>query len=459
VFSCFLFINAYAQNDQQAKGIHFETGLNWLQIRQKAFQEHKYIFVDCYASWCGPCKLMDQQTYPKQTVGDFVNSRFIAVRLQLDTSAKDGDDIKARYADAHLVKTTYPVPAFPTFLFFSPEGKLVHEGIGFLREAEFLTLLKDALNPEKQYYTLLAAFDSNKDYTKVPLIIEAADVIKDEPTVRRLTQAFFDEYLPTLSEKQFTTKENLLMLGNSPGRIQSDSPVFQWILHHPAETDTIVSARESSYANQIIDMVIDREDISAKLWKDPQKGIPYTKNPDWKLISLNIENKYGKSRADNLVSNEQFGFYQRLKDWNNYAKCVEEAIQTHPPQIAHKAFSQAVGGMAVNPFSPADDAWGLNDVCWTLFEGCKDKAILSRAEQWSDLSTRLVDPKDTAHVAMYNDTKANLLYKLGRTSEAMEAEKKAIDLSILKKSDADIKDFTATLEKMKKRIPTWPVSK
>ena len=48
------------QPSQQYKGIHFEQGLSWKDILAKAKAEHKYIFVDCYATWCGPCKYMDK---------------------------------------------------------------------------------------------------------------------------------------------------------------------------------------------------------------------------------------------------------------------------------------------------------------------------------------------------------------------------------------------------------------
>src|SRR5579872_1581201 len=83
-----------------AQGIHFENGMSWEQIKGKAKVENKYIFVDCYASWCGPCMKMDQDVYSRDSVGDIVNSHFISVKVQMDTSKKDNDTIKTWYADA-----------------------------------------------------------------------------------------------------------------------------------------------------------------------------------------------------------------------------------------------------------------------------------------------------------------------------------------------------------------------
>jgi tetratricopeptide (TPR) repeat protein len=50
----------------------------------------------------------------------------------------------------------------------------------------------------------------------------------------------------------------------------------------------------------------------------------------------------------------------------------------------------------------------------------------------------------------YLDTYANLLYKLGRTEEALRYEEKAFALA------PNDKDITDNLSKMKKGEPTWP---
>src|SRR5438067_1186400 len=88
----------HAQNEQ--KGIHFENGLSWQQIKSKAWTENKYIFVDCYATWCGPCKAMDKNVYPKDSLGDYMNDKFISVKVQFDSSKQDDEEVKKWYADA-----------------------------------------------------------------------------------------------------------------------------------------------------------------------------------------------------------------------------------------------------------------------------------------------------------------------------------------------------------------------
>ncbi|MBO9572315.1 MAG: hypothetical protein J7497_08925, partial [Chitinophagaceae bacterium] len=58
VFILGLITRIQAQNIDQFpvhaadSGINFEVRLTWQQIKDKAKAENKFIFVDCYATWC-----------------------------------------------------------------------------------------------------------------------------------------------------------------------------------------------------------------------------------------------------------------------------------------------------------------------------------------------------------------------------------------------------------------------
>ncbi len=143
-------------------GILFENSLNWQQILLKAKAENKFIFVDCFATWCGPCKQMDKEVFSSKNVGAFFNERFISVKLQMDTTAHDNDHTRRQYDFAANFASQHKVKAFPTYLFFSPNGKIVDKYIGSLKEGDFITLANNSLNPEKQYYTLLDNYKMGK---------------------------------------------------------------------------------------------------------------------------------------------------------------------------------------------------------------------------------------------------------------------------------------------------------
>lgn len=96
-------------------------------------------------------------------------------------------------------------------------------------------------------------------------------------------------------------------------------------------------------------------------------------------------------------------------------------------------------GMAVDPA-------GINNLAWTIFTGSNNKPELEQALNWSKMVTQKT-PGDANNL----DTYANLLYKLGRKKEALEAEARALNLA----AGADKPNFQSTIDKMKKGDPTW----
>ncbi len=112
-----LFLLIFARVEGQ--GIKFEEGLSWHLIKEKAKKENKYIFMDCYTTWCAPCKAMDKYVFQDKSVGDLFNDRFISVKFQMDRTATDDEAIKSRYADAATVSGEYKVFSYPSYLFSS----------------------------------------------------------------------------------------------------------------------------------------------------------------------------------------------------------------------------------------------------------------------------------------------------------------------------------------------------
>jgi len=162
LFTSLLVLTTVLTKAQDDQGIRFENGLNWQQVLAKAKADHKYIFVDCYATWCGPCKYMEQTIYPLKEVGDVFNKDFISIKLQMDQAAQDDDQVKSWYRTVKKIAMDYTVNAYPTFLFFDANGNPVHKAVGALNAKQFIQLAKDAMDPGKQYYALLKNFQPGK---------------------------------------------------------------------------------------------------------------------------------------------------------------------------------------------------------------------------------------------------------------------------------------------------------
>jgi thiol:disulfide interchange protein len=52
----------YASADAQT-GISFQNSKSWEALKAEAKAANKLIFLDAYASWCGPCKRMSKEVF------------------------------------------------------------------------------------------------------------------------------------------------------------------------------------------------------------------------------------------------------------------------------------------------------------------------------------------------------------------------------------------------------------
>ncbi|MFD2932697.1 thioredoxin family protein [Spirosoma flavum] len=101
----------------KADGIQF-TEASWKDILKKAKAEKKVIFLDAYASWCGPCKLLQKNVFTKKAVGEFYNGKFINVKMDMEKG------------EGPALSELYPLEAYPTLLFIDSNGKMLKKVLG-----------------------------------------------------------------------------------------------------------------------------------------------------------------------------------------------------------------------------------------------------------------------------------------------------------------------------------------
>jgi thioredoxin-related protein len=432
--------------DASGKGIKFVQGLSWDQIKAKAKAENKYIFIDSYATWCGPCKAMDKNVYASEKVGDYFNEKFVSAKVQFDKTEEDSEEVKKWYADAEALEKQYKVGGFPTYLFFSPEGEIVHRDTGERKIAEFINLASEALDPSKQFYTLLKNYQQGqKDYAVMPYLAKTASMLADRDTANAIVADYKDNYFNKLSDDEICTKDMLWFVNQFADQFLypegSKGKLFSLLYHHADQVDK--AAERKGFSDTMVSSVIRREEIENKVWKDDK---PLTTKPDWEKIRANVRNKYKSAYADSLVPAAQLRFYKRTGDWREFARLRDQNIREHPPAAGKELFAP-------------DGTWMLNVDAWDVFQHCNDKIILAKALKWADLAIKLDETSPNPQVL---DTRANLLYKLGRVKEAIRQERKAIQLdnAMAKKNGQQkggfVAEYSATIVKMKRRDQTWP---
>lgn len=110
-------------------GIIFFSG-TWEEALAKAKSEHKLIFLDAYASWCGPCKAMKKITFSDQKVGELFNKYFISVAIDMEKG------------QGPKLANKFHVDSYPTLIFLQPDGKFLTKAIGYHSPDEFLNIVK-----------------------------------------------------------------------------------------------------------------------------------------------------------------------------------------------------------------------------------------------------------------------------------------------------------------------------
>lgn len=111
------------------EGIQFTEGA-WKDILKKAKAEKKVIFLDAYASWCGPCKLLQKNVFTKKAVGDVYNSKFINVKMDMEKG------------EGPALSQVYPLEAYPTLLYIDGNGKILKKVIGLQTPEDLIAIGK-----------------------------------------------------------------------------------------------------------------------------------------------------------------------------------------------------------------------------------------------------------------------------------------------------------------------------
>lgn len=127
-----------------AQGIKFVKVKTLQEALALAKAENKIVFLDAYASWCGPCKYLRENVFTEGPVGAYYNQKFISVSFDMEN---DPEGVR--------LSKEFQVEAYPTLLFFNSRGMLVHKHVGAMTVPEFIRLGNDAVDPDRQFFVVM----------------------------------------------------------------------------------------------------------------------------------------------------------------------------------------------------------------------------------------------------------------------------------------------------------------
>jgi len=290
IFSFLLTGTIYSQ------GIEFFQG-TWKEAVEIAKQENKIVFVDSYATWCGPCKIMAKNVFTKPEVGEFFNKNFINLKLDMEKS------------DGMTFGQKYPVSAYPTLFFLDGKGNIVKKITGGQSVERLLELARTAIKSHDTTGDFEVDYQAgNRDYDLVYNYIIALNRI-GKPSLK-----ISNEYLnsnPDISPEQ---KGAFLL----EALVDADSKIFDELINFKSEA--IKSNNEEVFKDKVrraafktIKKAVDfeyKDLLSVAIEKYKLAGLDdydkfvleahleyyklYGSYPEWKQTSQKFLKKYGK---------------------------------------------------------------------------------------------------------------------------------------------------------------------
>lgn len=123
--------------------ISLSTEVNFRKIDleaaiQQAREEDKYIFLYFAADWCVPCKWMETHTFKDELVVFWLNDRFVAVKVDVETAL--GRSIKKE-------NEIYTVPAM---IFMDQDGKVLKKVNASVSANELKEIIKNIGEKERE---------------------------------------------------------------------------------------------------------------------------------------------------------------------------------------------------------------------------------------------------------------------------------------------------------------------
>jgi hypothetical protein len=267
----------------------------------------------------------------------------------------------------------------------------------------FKAMASDTTNPDRQYATLLQEYkQGKKDSVFLHELAMMAVRVNDKASAAMIA----NDYIKALQNPYSKPALDLILEYTKT----SAEPGFAILLKNPEKTNRVLGAYR---AESFIGGIIEKEEITPHL----KNG-----NPDWEKISIIIKAKYGNI-GDEKLHGAQMGYYLEKQDWKNFGKYYA---------LYYKS-----------AYDHSD--YHINNVSWEVFMHITDSEVLAVAVNASKYNMEKFAENNADDI----DTYANLLYKSGYKQEAIEYERRAVEIS------NNSKEFVETLNKMKRGEQTW----
>jgi len=118
------------------KGITF-IEQDWDKALKQAKTQKKLVFLDIYATWCGPCKMLKKNTFSDDKIADFFNKTF--VNVSVDGEKGVGPQLAQKFG----------IQAYPSLIVADGDGNPVLYTMGYIDPNTLMQFAQAALKKKQ----------------------------------------------------------------------------------------------------------------------------------------------------------------------------------------------------------------------------------------------------------------------------------------------------------------------
>ena len=143
LFAGLVIMAAFIGQDIKQTNSVADSEIQWVtlnDLQELNQKEPRKVFIDIYATWCGPCKLMDKKTFSDPSIVQYVNDNYYAVKL--NGEGKKQVNIFGRTKTEAELAYSFQIRGYPSIVFMDESMQPYEPVAGYIPAQNFIKMLK-----------------------------------------------------------------------------------------------------------------------------------------------------------------------------------------------------------------------------------------------------------------------------------------------------------------------------